>query len=99
MTVEMISCSIFTKVWDWAEIELATPRSAVRQVSAARHVNYCATRPGQVLKVELVLEGLIRQIWEWRDAKWSHYLYYDVHHSDTRYREYMAANKPLCICL
>ena len=37
MTVEIISQSISTKVWDQAGIELATPGSAIRQASAARH--------------------------------------------------------------
>ena len=34
------------KVWDQAEIELMTPGSAVRPVSAARHITNCATWPG-----------------------------------------------------
>ena len=46
MTVEIISWSISTKVWDRAGIELATPGSAVRHASVARHVTDCATRPG-----------------------------------------------------
>ena len=46
MTVEIISWSISTKVWDRTEIELATPGSAVRHASVARHVTDCATRPG-----------------------------------------------------
>ena len=29
MTIEIISCSISTKVWDWAGIELTTPGSTV----------------------------------------------------------------------
>ena len=33
------------KVWDRAGIELATPGSAVRLASVARHVTDCATRP------------------------------------------------------
>ena len=33
------------KIWDRAEIELATPESAVRQVSAVRHVTDCPTWP------------------------------------------------------
>ena len=45
MTVEIISQSIFTKVWDRAGIELATPGIAVRHASVARHVTDCATRP------------------------------------------------------
>ena len=36
MTVEIISWSISTKVWDRAGIELATPGSAVRHASVAR---------------------------------------------------------------
>ena len=47
MTVEIISWSISTKVWDRVGIELATPGSAVRLASVARHVTDCATRPGQ----------------------------------------------------
>ena len=46
MTVEIILWSISTKVWDRAGIELATPGSAVRHASVARHVTDCATRPG-----------------------------------------------------
>ena len=46
MTVEIISWSISTKVWDRAGIELATPGSAVRHASVARHVTDCTTRPG-----------------------------------------------------
>ena len=46
MTVEIISLSISTKVWDQTGIELATPGSAVRYASVARHVTDCATRPG-----------------------------------------------------
>ena len=46
MTVEIISWSISTKVWYRAWIELATPGSAVRHASVARHVTDCATRPG-----------------------------------------------------
>ena len=46
MTVEIISWSISTKVWDRAGIELATPGSAVSFASVTRHVTDCATRPG-----------------------------------------------------
>ena len=46
MTVEIISWSISTKVWDQTGIELATPGSAVRHASVARHVTDCATRTG-----------------------------------------------------
>ena len=47
MTVEIISRSISTKVWDRGGIELATPGIAVRHASVARHVTDCATRPGK----------------------------------------------------
>ena len=46
MTVEIILRSISTKVWDRAGIELATPGSAVRLASVARHVTDFATWPG-----------------------------------------------------
>ena len=46
MTVEIISWSTSTNVWDQARIELATPGSAVRHASVARHVTDCAMRPG-----------------------------------------------------
>ena len=46
MTVEIISWSISTKVWERTGIELATPGYAVRHASVARHVTDCATRPG-----------------------------------------------------
>ena len=47
MTVEIISRSISTKVWDRAGIELATPGIAVGHASVAKHVTDCATRPGK----------------------------------------------------
>ena len=47
MTVENISWLISTKVWDRAVMELATPGSAVKLASVARHVTDCATRPGK----------------------------------------------------
>ena len=46
MTVEIISWSISTKVWDWAGIKLATPGFAVRRASVVRHVTDCAMQPG-----------------------------------------------------
>ena len=49
MSVEIISWSISTKVWYRAGIELATPGSAVRHASVARHVTDCATRPGLLI--------------------------------------------------
>ena len=45
MILEIISRSISTKVWDRTGIELATPGSAIRHASVARHVTDCATRP------------------------------------------------------
>ena len=54
MTVEIISWSISTKVWYRAGIKLATPGSAVRHASVARHVTDCPTLPG-------VYQGLYRQ--------------------------------------
>ena len=48
MTVEIITRSISTKVWDWARIELPTPGSAVRLASVARHITDCATQPGAI---------------------------------------------------
>ena len=44
MVMEIISQSISTKVWDRGGIELATPGSAVRLASVARHVTDCATK-------------------------------------------------------
>ena len=44
MTVEKNSRSISMKVWDRTGIVLATPGSAVRHASVARHVTDCATR-------------------------------------------------------
>ena len=38
------------KVWDWAGIKLATPGSAIRLASVARHVMDCATRPDNFSK-------------------------------------------------
>ena len=46
MTVEIISWSISTKVWDRAGIKLATPGSAVRHASVARQGTDLAMRPG-----------------------------------------------------
>ena len=44
MTVEIISWSISSKVWDRAGIEFATPGSAVRLTSVVRNVTDCVTR-------------------------------------------------------
>ena len=51
MTVEIILWSISTEVWDQARIKLATPGSAVRLVSVARHVTDCATPPALKLVI------------------------------------------------
>ena len=37
---------VMAKVWDQAGIELATPGSAVRLASVARHVTDCLMQPG-----------------------------------------------------
>ena len=50
MTVEIISWSISTKVWDRAGMELATLGSAVSFASVTRHVTDCATRPGALVQ-------------------------------------------------
>ena len=42
MAVEIISWSIYRKVWDWAWIELATPWSTVKHVSAVKQATDCA---------------------------------------------------------
>ena len=55
MTVEIISRSISTKLWDRAGIELVTPGSAVRLASVARHVTDWATRPGPLIMLQLQL--------------------------------------------
>ena len=61
MTVEIISWSISTKVWDRTGIELATPGSAVRHASVARHVTDCATRPG-LFEIRAYIKGRINLI-------------------------------------
>ena len=55
MTVEIISRSISTKVWDRAGTDLATPGSAVRLASVARHITDCAMRPGDFVVVAAFL--------------------------------------------
>ena len=47
MTIEIISRSISTKVWERAGIQLGIPGSSVRCASVVRHVTECATLPGQ----------------------------------------------------
>ena len=49
MTVEIISWSISTKVWDQAQIELVTPGSAVRYASLVRQITHCTMGRGMTL--------------------------------------------------
>ena len=52
MTIDKIFIVNLPKVWDWAEIGLATPRSAVRHVSAVRNFTDCVSLPGaQFVKI------------------------------------------------
>ena len=46
MTIEIISRSIFTKVWEGAGIQLGIPGSSVRCASVVKQVTDCATLPG-----------------------------------------------------
>ena len=48
ITVEIISWSLSTKVWDRARIKLATPGSIVRLASVARQVTDCASLPTNI---------------------------------------------------
>ena len=74
MTVEIISWSISMKVWDRAAIELATPVSAVRLASVAKHVTNCAMRYLCNL-TQVVMCGLFIGCME-RDvmSKWRHHV-------------------------
>ena len=63
MTIEIISWSISRKVWDRAWIKLATPGSAVRLTSVARHVTDCAMRPG--LAKDMTLSWIKMKIFLW----------------------------------
>ena len=60
MTVEIISWLISTKVWDWTGVELATPGSAVRHASVARHVTDCSTRPGMFKLMDKKIIAILR---------------------------------------
>ena len=64
MTVEITSWSISTKVWYRTGIELATPGSAVRHASVARHVTDCATWPNEFWRIDFWLRGL-NILWLW----------------------------------
>ena len=74
MTVEIISLSISTKVWDRTGIELVTPRSAVRHTSVARHVTDCATRLGShgmcLYQVMMTLHFLNGSVLEPSELNW-----------------------------
>ena len=68
MTIEIISWSISMKIWDWVGIELLTPGSAVRQVSAARHFTYCVMQPvDKILFVSFTLSLLVVTFVIWAD--------------------------------
>ena len=69
MTVEIISWSISMKVWDRAGIKLATPESAVRLISVARHVTDCATLHG-------VNSGIILKTFT--HAEYKNYVYFQL---------------------
>ena len=64
MSVEIISWSISTKVWDRGGIKLGTPGSAVRLASVARYITDCATQHGNweirilILCYTLLTKGL-----------------------------------------
>ena len=60
MAIEIISRSISMKVWDRAGIKLATPKSAVRHVSAVRHSDTLQTelRDQAVKQFRAALLGL-----------------------------------------
>ena len=60
MAVEIFSWSISTKLRDQAGIELAIPGSAVRHVSAARHITNCAMQPGPAGKILAVIFSTIK---------------------------------------
>ena len=63
MAIEIIPRSISTKVWDWGD-ELVTPGSAVRHISAVRHVTDCAT--GQVgIYLNIQKMGFLSSNTEW----------------------------------
>ena len=62
------------KVWDRAWIELATPGSAVRLASVARHATDCATQPGQLVlyrkKKIIQLQKLKTQKLTYQEHSW-----------------------------
>ena len=63
------------KVWDRAVIKLSTPGSAVRQVSAVRHVTACAMRPeNQQLDLWLCedLDAQFDQLWASWGIRFTH---------------------------
>ena len=52
-------------VWDLAGIELATPGSAVRLASVARHLTDWATRPGVFVVIIMVMYHMLFQVCLW----------------------------------
>ena len=89
MTVEIISWSLSTKVWDLAGIELVTPGSAVRRTSVVRHVTDCARRPcissmWKVTKVVTVTSPYIKYLLfllsrlNWKLVRYNHYFHWCV---------------------
>ena len=68
MTVDIISWSIPTKVWDRAGIELVTPGSAVSFASVTRHVTDCATRPVRYV-LYLSFVRTYKNLWNWHGTR------------------------------
>ena len=55
------------KVWVWKGIELATPGSAVRLTSVARHVTDCATQHGHNSLILILLFWSINALSEFKE--------------------------------
>ena len=73
MTVEIISWSISAKVWYRAGIELATPGSAVRHASVARHVtdqNKQTKTSQSIVCTGAILKGSTYLLWHITTEKW-----------------------------
>ena len=88
MVVEIISRSIFTKVWVRAEIELPTPGSADRLASVTRHITDCACGPGIRLFCLLTFSKLTLI----KRKKDVHELYFSVNQFTDRYGSKVFAN-------
>ena len=69
MTLEIISWSISTKVWDRAGIKLAAPVSAVRLESVARHIINCTTRPGKRSNQIWIITELEIRMWNKKELE------------------------------